>query len=210
MDCNSSCAYKYIKNNIFSCLTHHKSHICSTKRCCHKIDTPHGTICSLTRRYFGPVVWEHMERDEETAPTAAEDEIREPLSKSHEDAQKFTYTVNKLVPDHADAYSTQLMHLYNTVFTSKIRVEEFVVSSLYLMMEGFPGVCEKNMYLVSTLPNPTKLNKIDLRMSDITSGKKKWRKRIVESSSIHIPTHEEIINAYDATINKHNSMVIYL
>jgi hypothetical protein len=208
MACSANCAYKYIKNNVFSCIAHDKPHVCSIKHCRSKIDTPHGTICSITRRYFGPVVWEHMVRDE--VDTSTEDMTREPVVKTSEETDKFIYTVTKLIPEHAEAYSAQLMHLYNTVFTSKIRVEEFVVSSLYLMMEGFPGVCEKNVYLSSVLPPPTRLCKIDLRMSDITSGKKKWRKRIVESSSIRIPTHESILQIHQTNINTHNSMVIYL
>lgn len=126
-----------------------------------------------------------------------------------------------------EAYLMELERVYQLIIPKvTMSVEEYVVSTLYIMMEGFGKVCpDPNLFLKRYMPEKTtELKARGLQKHLITTGKSKWRdylsnleqkggekhtffklkKRKVEieeegGSIITIKNHIEIMKMYEKT-----------
>jgi hypothetical protein len=175
-------------------------------------------VCRFSGRIFGTsaIFVTHTNETEEEE----EREEREEVKKT--DSNEFQAIVRQVVVSNdfpIEAYTLELVRLYkkynaNKYFTS---IQEYVISTLYLMCEGFGDACAPNRVLTDGMLKQNELKSVKVDKTLITSGNKHWqtlfkthendvqtqrsshlfslkRRKVNE---IHIHSHAELMNIYD-------------
>lgn len=129
------------------------------------------------------------------------------------------------------AYAMELVRLYTKYNMQKYftNIEEYVVSTLYLMSEGFGEICEQNQFVAQHIVQQSELKTVKINKTIITSGNKNWQRvcrdetPVSQQTSSHlfsfkkqkintitINPHEEIMRVYNKLKRKQNKYLIDL
>ena len=157
----------------------HKCHTYKTYACDAAIedDITGVLVCRFSGRQFGVpaiIVSQDIEIEEEDL----EENFIEDQKKV--DAFLFQALIRQVVTKDfpIEAYTLELTRVYTKYnmykyFTS---IEEYVISTLYLMCEGFGEICLPNKILSTNILNQSDLKTVKINKTIITAGNKNWQK----------------------------------
>lgn len=185
----------------------------------------HQLVCRFTGRQFG---CSFILSDSDEVIEHVVDETT--LNKKNVDSFVFQSYIRQVVSQDfpIEAYTMELVWVYDKYnLQNKFgSIEEYVISTLYLMSEGYGDVCVPNLFLCSHLLKECDLKSVKINKTLITTGNKNWQnvfktevsttshlfsfKKLKASCNITIKTHEDIMQLYNNKLKEENKYLIDL
>lgn len=213
----------------------HKCHAFKTHACSAAIEdfVTGMVVCRYSGRQWGFVSHETFHETFHEEEKEEEEEPTEQVDSVHIQSIIRQLINNSTFP--LEAYTLELVRIYEKYQGTKYfhTLEEYVVSTLYLMAGGYDDVCAPNKFLNTVLPIESELKNAKINKTIITSGNRNWQRLYKEeekkngvqqqrthlfsfkkakttTNTIVIHTHEEIINTYRKKWKQENRFFIDL